>query len=81
MRPFEEDFDDLDFADSGTMDRMMRKKRKSGRRHASHSRHGSKYMGELAPDLELEYQFDDEVDDYNAFELDNYSGFVSRYHD
>ena len=80
MRSYEEDFDDLDFGDA-TLDRMIRKKRKPGRRHASHSHHAAKYMSEMSADFDYDDDFDDDFDDYNSDEFDSYSGYVSRYQD
>lgn len=82
MRAYDEDFDDLDFADSVTVDRMMRsKKRKPGHRHASHKRNASRYTSGISSEYETDFDFDEDFDSYDPDEFDSYAGFSSRYAD
>ena len=71
MHPFDDDFDEIDFADNSAVSRLMRDQLREERRFGRRRHFGRKYDDDYSDNDDFD---DEDYTDYDEDEFDSYSG-------
>lgn len=75
MHPYEDDYDEFEFADNAAVNRILREQMREERRFATRRALGPRDRGYIDDyDDDEDYEDYDDYDDYDDEEFDEYSG-------